>query len=209
MTNTLPLDCIYHDTTPHVDTWPALVSETLCASMCEYVHVCVFCLEALTLKLHSSNVCRSPVSLYLNMETVTGSGSASLWQPDKRRDWLNREQNVSLQQQQEEPRSEAVNGAEDQREERRGEQPSLEQRHNLSHQGRRACVCVWRNMCVSVCINQSVSAFFSVYNCPINLNLSLGTFPQCKSNKSLYEAGECLCDLHKFCAYVCLCSVCV
>lgn len=42
------------------------------------------------------------------MKTVSGSGSASLWQADKQRDWLTWEQNVSLQQQQLELKSEEL-----------------------------------------------------------------------------------------------------
>lgn len=51
--------------------------------------------------------------MHLNMETVTGSGLARLWQADKQKDWLTGKQNVSLQQQ-EELKFEEVNGAEDQ-----------------------------------------------------------------------------------------------
>lgn len=146
------------------------------------------------------------------METVTGSGSGSLWQADKQKDWLTWEQNVSLQQQ-EELKSEEVNGAEEQKGERGA--AVLGAKTELVPTGTLyvyVCLCVGGGMCVFVSVHKSECGCFllPLYNYPINLNLSLGISSQCKSNKSLYGAGACLCDLRKFlCIYsMCLCGVC-
>ncbi len=93
------------------------------------------------------------------METATGSGSGSLWQADKQKDWLTWEQNMSLQQQ-EELKSEEVNGDEDSKGERGvvvlGAKTELVPTGTLY-----VYVCVEACVCLSVCMNQSVAAFFS------------------------------------------------
>lgn len=63
-------------------------------------------------------------------------------------------------------------------------------------------VCVF----VSVFKSEFVCFILGVYNYPINLNLSLGTCSQRKSNESLYGLGACA-TCANYCAYVYLCSV--
>lgn len=84
-TNTRILRCIYHGAVPRLDTSSPL------ASLYEFMRECVFCLYGARLcwlKLHSSNVCSSPASLSLNTETVTGSGSGSVWQAYREIGWV-------------------------------------------------------------------------------------------------------------------------
>lgn len=152
------------------------------------------------------------MSLHLNTKTVTGSGSASLWQADKQRDWLTWEQNVALQQQQQqqqvELKSEEVNGAQDQKAKRGaallGAKTKLDPSGTLCTCVCVECVCMCGGMCVFVSVHKSCACFLlPLCNYPINLNLSSGTSSQGKSNESLYGAGVGLCDLRKFlCVYL-------
>lgn len=206
VTNALNLERIYHDTIPHVDTWPASVSVALCA--CMYAGACCSWKDlhnvswSCTVVMFAAPqwVCTWTWRLFLAVgqpasgrQTNRGIGwpgnrtclcSSSSWSwnlkswgPKKRRDEL----------------------------------PSLEQRQSLIHQGHYLHMCECVSVLVSVHKSESGNFLLSLYNHPINFNLSFGTSSQCKSNKSLYGAGVCLrpaqVSAHTVCVFVeCVCT---
>ena len=148
------------------------------------------------------------------MKTVSGGGSASLWQADKQRDWLTWEQNVSLQQQQLELKSEELRTKKERQAAVLGAKTEPDPPGTLSAYVWvcvRVCACWCIGMCLSVCIN--LVAFFS--HCiitPLILTSLLGP-PHSVNQTNHYMAQECACDLRKFlcvpCVRVCVCGVCV